>query len=556
MLKVIISKTGHKTALYNNIHIHSKIDPQREAEKYLLSRFSLSNQPGVIILLFPGLNYLYEELKKNFPVSRIIIIHNNSELYDYSVASELSDSDAVWHPECGIPLKTFLYDKISETDVKSLTTISWEPVIKAFPAEAKSISSVVAQVLTEYNSNISTTSHFGKRCLKNIIRNMARLESIVSIKKIDKPVVITGSGPSLEKSIPFLKAAKNNIFLIALSSSCSILKFHGILPDLVLTTDPGYYASVHLDYCINQELIISSPLSANNGKSGRNPFLLINQGTFLEEYFFNNIKLPYFRLNPNGTVAGSALFLASLVTEMPVILAGIDFCSQDIKTHSRPHSFERFLNNCVTRVNPLLDIYYNQAVNNYPDKLGVKPNCRVSRQLSAYSGWFNSTIFKESCYRLNPSPVRIDSLKTLTNNDALEMVESFVYTGENSFDIFNKNSTKSANRSDTSKNGIYFSINKIDKKIYIENIKILQNNLLTALENRLTNISAESIIHQLKSGFDKDILYYFDTYGYLELISLMNKNMLMELKEKYKALIKKCISFFVKEFAKTRVLNG
>ncbi len=545
MLEVIISKTGKKTALCCNKYIHSGIDPVREAEKYLLARFNPSDPPGVIILIFPGLNYLYGQIRKHFPHSRIIILHLNRELYDHSVVDKYEKNDSLWYPECGIPLKTFLYDKISETDIKSLVTISWEPVIKAFPDQAKTISSIAAQVLTEYNSNINTTSYFGKKCIKNIIRNITALENIVSIRKIQKPVVITGSGPSLEKSIPLLRKTYTNIFLVALSSSCSILKHYGITPDIILTTDPGYYASVHLDYSIDQELVLSSPLSANFGKSCKNPFLLINQGTFIEEYFLGNIKLPFLKLNPNGTVAGSALFLASHITEMPVIMAGIDFCSEDIKTHCMPHSFERFMNSNACRYNPVLDKYYNQAIYNYPDKLSADSRYRISGQLSAYSGWFNSTYFKSNCYRLNPSPVQLDNLKPINNEDAFNLIDTLGIAGE-----------KPVTESNISDRNEYFSLKTLDKKKYRKIIYNLQDNLLTELKKRLTDMTSGSITAELKSAFDKDILYYFDTYKYLDLFHIMNKNMLTDLKEKYTALNKECTVFLEKEFAKTRVRNG
>lgn len=544
MLEVIISKTGKKTALCCSKYIHSGIDPVREAEKYLLARFNPSDPPGVILLIFPGLNYLYGQIRKHFPDSRIIILHLNRELYENSVVEKYKKNDALWYPECGIPLKAFLYDNIYETDIKSLATISWEPVIKAFPEQAKTISSMAAQVLTEYNSNINTTSYFGKKSIKNIIRNITSLENIVSIRKIQKPLVITGSGPSLEQSIPLLRKANTNIFLVALSSSCSILEHYGVRPDIILTTDPGYYASVHLDYSVDKEIVLSSPLSANLGKSYKNPFLLINQGTFLEEYFLGSMGLPFLKLDPNGTVAGSALFLASQITDMPVIMTGIDFCSDDIKTHCMPHSFERFINSNTCRYNPLLDRYYNQAIYNYPDKLSEDSNCRISGQLSAYTGWFNSTYFKSSCYRLNPSPVSLDSLKPINNEDAFKLIDTFSNAGE-----------KTLNNSGLADSKKYFSSTAVDKKNYRKLIYNLQDNLLAELENRFKYISSDAIRTELKTSFDKDILYYFDTYKYLDLFHIMNKNMSTDLKEKYTALNKECILFLEKEFAKTRVCN-
>ncbi len=41
----------------------------------------------------------------------------------------------------------------------------------------------------------------------------------------------------------------------------------------------------------------------------------------------------------NGTVSGSALYLALSLTEYPVFYTGLDFCTSDIKSHCMPGEF-------------------------------------------------------------------------------------------------------------------------------------------------------------------------------------------------------------------------
>ncbi len=532
MLEFHPSKNGQLSAFSGGIHIHSGINPAKEAEKYFLSKVDISkNTPGLLLLLFPGLNYLYPVIKKYLPAAKIVVVHINHDFFKHSPLSS-SDAlanagDCVWFPECGIKLKQFLYSSINETEAKNILTLTWEPVIRAFPSEAKKISAIVEQVLTEYNSNISTTLFFGKKSIKNAIRNILNLESIAFIEPINKPVIITGSGPTLEKSISLIKEKRKSVFLLALSSSCSILEYNGIKPDIVLTTDSGYYAALHLDYSINSEQVISAPITANRGRFCGNPLLLLNQGSFVENHFLRHMQLPFLRINPNGTVAGSAVFLTSLLTDRPVILTGIDFCTHDIKTHCSPHAFENIFFCRSTRTTPLLDHFYSHVTVDYPNLATHDRISRTSKQLSAYSGWFSSTTFKGNYYRLNPSGVNIDGISTLNSTEAKTLIDSTAPSSDMQFRIYKTNKPEQL-------------------KLIRNALDILSNDL----ESRLSDTSTESCLKSIISNYHSDILYYFDTVSYMHLIEYAEKKDDKSFSENLAELLTNCRYFISRESLK------
>ena len=534
MIDFYLSKTGKLTANINGKHIHSGIDPEKEAEKYLASHIKNNANPSLILILFPGLNYLYNSLRKYFPNTNIITVHLNSEMYNNSVA-DIQDSK-VWHPLSNSELKQFLYDNIREIEVKKLLVYTWEPVIKAFPAESKKYSNIVEQVLTEYNSNITTTNYFGKKYLKNLFTNILALEKTAIIQNIEKPVIIASSGPTIENAIPIIKETRESVFLIALSSSYSLLKYNNITPDLIISTDPGYYASVHLDSLKDDYQLIASPLTANFGSHNKNPYLIINQGTFIENYFLKNCGIPYINIPPNGTVAGSSYFLTSIITKNPVIYAGFDLCANDIKTHCSPHAFENIFSKKSERTNPLLNIYYDQAVSNYNIKDSGNPNCRTSLPLKAYNGWFNTTLLGDNYFRLNPSGIKINKMKAIDNNGLYELIAAYRPTS---------NGKNASNAEATCAKNLY-SLHFIDKDKHKKNVIELMQQLIHDLETDISGCFYEKLVME----YDKNILYYFNTKEYFDLVDLLLSDSKDILKNKYNDLTKECVSFIKKELHK------
>ena len=68
-LTILDSKSGEKTAKIDDIFIHSNYAPIKETKKFC-ENIQLSINPKVIIVVEPGLSYLYSELKTRLPVKK------------------------------------------------------------------------------------------------------------------------------------------------------------------------------------------------------------------------------------------------------------------------------------------------------------------------------------------------------------------------------------------------------------------------------------------------------------------------------------------------------
>ena len=168
MFNFFKSRTSHETFSFNNILIHSSFNPLKEAEKYVNTLFAdLLIYPNTFILITPGLNYIYDILKKKYPNSKYIIFHANKEIYNHT-KNKYNTQDCVWFDGSQEDLNTFLQKRLREIDLKGLQVITWKPSLKAFSSLSATLEINIKDIIREYNGNINTTNYFGKRYFKNI----------------------------------------------------------------------------------------------------------------------------------------------------------------------------------------------------------------------------------------------------------------------------------------------------------------------------------------------------------------------------------------------------
>ncbi len=396
----------------NGISIHSSYSPEKEAQKFL-SRQGIAPGSYYFLIIGPGKGYLYKEIKNMFPGSIIVSLYLDKSIY--SISDKMGYS---WYYGSPTPLKLFLSEIIDDFALPIIRLIEWYPCIKAFPSNSKEVISGVQQFLIERNASIITTVNFGMRWLRNSFINFTNQSHFTYIDKIDKPVLIAASGPSLSYSLNLLMENRNRVFLIALPSSLHVLQHVNLKPDLIINTDPGFWNILHFMRYPYHDIPVAMPLTASFNKL-QNPVFLINQNTYIEKILLQTLKIPSISLPSNGTVAGSALSLANKLTSFPVIFAGLDFSYDDIHEHVTPHTFDTLIETEQSRLSPLLSILYSRKIGNV-----LPGNIRQNRAFNTYAAWFNHSGFSNKLYRLNPSETELSSFKNIDNNDFIKIINS------------------------------------------------------------------------------------------------------------------------------------
>ena len=400
MISTFLSKSGKKSASCNNINLHSPYNPEREAERFIRRR--ISSRPITVLLLGPAMNYISKSFIELYPGVRVISVYYHKFFYDadngFSESSALYTDDSALH--------SFLQSNIDEFDLEGLSIIEWPPSSNIFKQTSERVNTVVKDFFEQLYAGFLTTEYFGKRWIKNSIKNYLFHHDIISDFTISKPVLIIASGPSLEKSLHFIQKHESELYIAALPSSVQFLNEYGIHIDLVITTDAGFYSSYHNKQIPN--ISLGKPLIAKSVTARFDPFLshmpayIFGSNDSYEAHFllslFNNPRF----IPSNGTVAGTAFDLILSKKPPYIIFAGLDFSYLDILSHARPHSFYADFLSASNRLNPFNSILFSRHLT----------FSSTSKAFSTFASWFNyrSSSLQIPVYRLYPSDIPIDGM--------------------------------------------------------------------------------------------------------------------------------------------------
>jgi hypothetical protein len=329
--------------------IHSRYNPRREAERYINS-LNLSEDTEYFLLIEPGEGYLAEVLQNKFPYTKILILHAGK-------GWPSRPGLPVWEPDSNMGIQDFLEREIPDTEAGKLKIVEWRPAFSFYGEAYREVLAETVEFIKRIDANTKTIRGFGKRWFKNFFKNLLLPEQLVFYREISCPVLVTAPGPGLEASLESIKKIKKTgrVFTIAVSSSVLTLLCAGIVPDLVISTDGGGWALLHLYEALR---FIQSPpyglaaslSAALPSQCSACPQILIADGSRWQRHVLEKLGLPHISFPQRGTVSASALDLAFFLKKEKVYAAGIDLKNSGIKTHARPYSFERLIREQASRM--------------------------------------------------------------------------------------------------------------------------------------------------------------------------------------------------------------
>ena len=402
--------------------LHSRYQPQAEADRYIRA-LAIRPDADSFILIEPGLGYLVQALRQLRPECRIAVLHADSSFREAEV---LCPDVPAWYPDSGTGVQEFLESAIPDTAVVQI--IEWKPSIAAFGEGCLALVRESAEFAKRAAASRRTGAAFGRRWLRNFFRNLAIVQETLLYRTMDTPVVITGSGPSLEAALPQIREHRDGLFVMAASSSLPALAAAGIVPDMIVSTDGGGWALLHLHACFrSQDVPVQFRLTAEKNRlttpavltwpsltsvetkltvpttlalaftaaipsqCAAFPVLPISDGSLWQSIALNAVGIPSALIPQRGTVTASALELAMALSTGGIYLAGMDLAVSDIRSHARPYGFDHLFFGTASRLRPV----YSQCFARSGD-------IRAGGSHDVYAAWFNS--------RLASWPRRIFSL--------------------------------------------------------------------------------------------------------------------------------------------------
>lgn len=382
------AKNGEKTCSLAGKHIHSAYNPSREAEQFVL-HLNVPFNPAAVIIIEPALSYCLPFLRKRFPDARLCAVR---------VASDFSESDDKWDVclyaknDCGLGEQ--LFSALGEETLCSAVFFSWTAAESVFPEDTKAVWQEIKSAVLKSRDVLATRSFFATRWLKNTVKYCVQLKNPALIKKGTCDIVVAASGPSLMTSIPKLKAFRDDFFLIAVSSALLPLLAHHIRPDLVISTDGGYWAKKHLEANRFPAKDIPYAIAAE----GSCPAELLEHSIVvplyyedgLEKEFLADCKIPAMSAQRNGTVSGTAAEFALSLTEGNIFFCGLDLAKTPAEQHCAPNALEQLKEIKDNRLNPKENRIAAAASGN-------------EGALAVYRNWFTAESYRlgKRLYRLS-----------------------------------------------------------------------------------------------------------------------------------------------------------
>jgi len=252
-----------------------------------------------------------------------------------------------------------------------------------------SLFSFVVDFIKRADAGKRTTAAFGKKWFVNFFRNLRNVRKTLLYKTMDMPVIITGSGPGLEKAIPAIQKAREECLIIAASSSVMALSYYGIGADIVMSTDGGSWALRHIyPFFRKQENNIENDASfavnlcaALPSQCAGSSMLIMNDGSFWQSVILRELSMPSVIIPQKGTVTACAAELALALTSGNIYLAGMDLAVKDMRSHVRPYAFDHLLYDKASRFTPV----YSQSF--------IRSNLiQEGGSLDIYAAWFKKQL--------------------------------------------------------------------------------------------------------------------------------------------------------------------
>jgi hypothetical protein len=393
---LVRSQCGLDTVLVGQKTLHSRYNPLAEAERYLDS-LKLDTGIRYIILAECGLCYLIEPLRRKFPAAKIISLHIR-KFYKYKSAAP---PDVEWLPDSSVNRGAFLENEIDDTEAGRIKIIEWRPSADVYGEEYLNLVKDIAVVVKRADANKRTRTAFGRRWLKNVIKNSLLFNNDFNITLPARNAagcVVAGAGPGLEDaydSIRYLK--ESGAPLIAVSSAAGALLEAGICPDIIAACDGGNWARLHLAESVKYFLKTPPGTPLPTLAFSLNAAVPLQCAAFNllplgDNSLFQNLVQKCFNIPPvsfpqRGTVGASAIDLAFYISGGAVYTAGIQFSHEDIRTHAKPYAFDKILSDSENRLRPFYSLQFERSC-----KITASGVNRI------YSDWFGEQNYQQKLF--------------------------------------------------------------------------------------------------------------------------------------------------------------
>jgi len=247
-IEIVETKTGSAVPaiLFDNkkIFLHSKFNPEKEAERFIgqIENFNFD----LFVILGFGFAYHVEELLKKIGKNSIILIIEKEACIFYEAIKNRDLSNFLSNNKTIIlldPTEEKIAQFMKGKSSKKVTFINHRGSFQLNSSYYKNITAKMKSYISTKEVNIATLAKFEKLWSSNISKNIISIIKTPGVNIFyDKfnsiPAIVVAAGPSLNKSISFIKQNSSKSIIIAVDTSLKILLKNNIVPHFTISVDP------------------------------------------------------------------------------------------------------------------------------------------------------------------------------------------------------------------------------------------------------------------------------------------------------------------------------
>ena len=322
-------------------------------------------------------------------------------------------------------IKMFYEQIIEYMDLASHKMAYYANYPRLFPNDSLSFTRGIGGARNYAIANQIVHERFGADFNRNTFNNLKFISQSRSYKDLiekmpeDIPAIIVAAGPSLDKNIQDIKAAKNKCVIISTDTALKPLSLAGIEADLAVIVDGKKDARYMEEELSKHVTLMCTPRSGDTFMNlHEGPKIFTNNLCNHIKKFMDNNDIMFEPLSTGGSVANSCFGLAEALNCRRIILVGQDLAYTGDKTHSKV----TVRGAKHTAVEDLEHVIMGVDINGNP--------IRTSREFKMYREWFEDEIKKHPDLKVidaTEGGVRIEGTELMTLKDAIsrECTKSF-----------------------------------------------------------------------------------------------------------------------------------
>lgn len=340
------------------LFIHSRVDPLREAERFIQD-IDIAGRDLVVVFGF-GFGYHIEELLKKTGLEINVLAVEKDPLI-FKKAMESGDFGELLSRENLLltvdPDEDELAALMHGRSSRNVLFITHRGSHQIYPDYYSNILSIMKSYISTKDVNIATLAKFEKTWTSNIARNISviadsRGSNVFYNAFKGLPAIVVAAGPSLTESIPFIRENLKLAVIIAVDTSYKILLAHGITPHFCVTVDAQLINARYFEGVPESEtVLIADPMVHPSAFRFFKGDIAVTGVAFEMMKWIENICGSRGELTHGGSVSTNAYDFAKRLGASPVILVGQDLSFTKGLAHVKGSYLDEQIHNKTMRFN-------------------------------------------------------------------------------------------------------------------------------------------------------------------------------------------------------------